>query len=304
MNGTKHLAVGTTTQLAVTTAGQLTAITPQTLTTNPAPSFTTTIGSPIVQVTDPGVSNLTVYDFVLFNTPIAVGGLVLSGLYQITQITGVTSYDITAASNATSHVVNAGAVPVFTTVSGSSIVEVTIANHGLAVGGTVVFPASTTGNGVTIQGFYTVPPSGIIDVNNFNIIVNKQASSSGSFSMNGGNVQLVYYINIGPPATGQGYGLGGYGSGGYGTGVTGGQQTGTAITATDWTSDNFGEILLACPANGGVYQIIRRRVLVTPDFCRRHRRSIAACSCRCSKKSSSAGVRPRSRASVFSKTPS
>jgi hypothetical protein len=34
-------------------------------------------------------------------------------------------------------------------------------------------------------------------------------------------------------------------------------QTGTPITATDWTSDNWREILLACPANGGIYQFDR-----------------------------------------------
>src|SRR4029077_18744019 len=79
-------------------------------------------------------------------------------------------------------------------------------------------------------------------------------TANGSFSMNSGLAQLVYYINIGPPAVGSGYGLNGYGDGGYGTGLVGASQTGTEITAIDWTQDNFGQILLACPQGGGVYQ--------------------------------------------------
>jgi hypothetical protein len=71
--------------------------------------------------------------------------------------------------------------------------------------------------------------------------------------MNGGNAQFVYYINLGPPAAGAGYGTGGYGEGGYGTGTVGGAQTGAEITSSDWTSDNWGQLLLACPDGGGVY---------------------------------------------------
>ncbi len=89
---------------------------------------------------------------------------------------------------------------------------------------------------------------------NFTISASTQATASSSFNMNGGSAEIVYYINLGPPAAGSGYGLGAYGSGGYGTGVVGGQQSGTPITATDWTTDNWGEVLIACPSNGGVYQ--------------------------------------------------
>jgi hypothetical protein len=252
LNGTDHLSVGTTTQLAVITNNSYQDITPQTLTTNPAPNFTTSANSPVVTVTDPNISNVTVYDSVLFNTPIAVDGIILSGLYAITEITGTHSYEITAADSAVSGVTSQGVVPVFTTVSGSAVVEVALPLHGLSTGSTVVLPATTTGNGVTIQGAYTV--ASVVDANDFNITLPNQANASGSFSMNGGNAQFVYYINIGPPAVGSGYGIGGYGTGGYGTGTTSSAQTGMEITATDWTSDNWGEILLACPAGGGVYQ--------------------------------------------------
>ena len=34
--------------------------------------------------------------------------------------------------------------------------------------------------------------------------------------MNGGNAELIYYIAIGPPSAGTGFGLGGFGAGGVG----------------------------------------------------------------------------------------
>ena len=258
LNGATHLAVGTTTQLDIITNGNLQDITPQTFTSDVAPNFTTIQGSTTVNVTDSNIVNVTTFDSVLFNTPVSVGGIVLSGIYKIDEITGVDSYNITAATPATAGVSNGGAVPVFTTSSGSSLVNVDLAAHGFTTTGTGVnfqinFPIATTGNGVTIKGTYTIAL--VTDANNFSITASNEANAPGSFGMNSGNAELVYYINLGPPPAGSGYGLGGYGEGGYGTGASAGSvQMGTEIAAIDWTSDNWGEILLACPAGGGVYQ--------------------------------------------------
>jgi hypothetical protein len=253
LNNIARLAVGTTTKLEEIASSANVDITPQTLKSDFSPNFSTTSGLATVGITDSNISNVTVFDQVLFNTPIAIGGLILSGLYQITKITGTHSYEITASKNATSTVSNAGAVPAFTTTSGSSTVSVALTAHGLVVGSIVVFPIATTGNGVTISGAYTV--TAVADANNFSIIVSAQATASSSFNMNSGNAELIYYINLGPPSSGTGFGLsaGGFGGGGFGgTGGTG-AQTGTQISATDWTTDNWGQILLACPANGGIY---------------------------------------------------
>ncbi len=254
LNATNHLAVGTTTQLAVITSGTLTDITPQTLTSDFAPNFSTVSGSPTVTVVDANIANVTTYDSVLFNTPIAVGGLILQGIYPIVTITGTTSYTITASSNATSTANNTGAVPVFTTTSNSAVVSVALTAHGLTAGqqNAIHFQIPTTGNGVTISGGYTV--TSVTDANNFSITVSASANANGSFSMNSGLAELLYYINLGPPATGSGYGLLGYGAGGYGTGASSTSQTGTPITATDWTQDNWGQILLSNPSMGGIYQ--------------------------------------------------
>lgn len=321
LNQVNHLSVGTTTQLGVITAGSYRDITPQTLTSDFRPNFQATAGSPVITIIDPNIANVTVFDSVLLNTPIGVGGIILSGLYPITQIVGATSYQITAASNAVNNStlvtnnttaagnntlniaavpswVSAGmlvvdstassvipvnttvlsktgstvvmsnnatgagvgngdtivftSLPIFTTTNTSSSVTVELVSHGLAANNTIVFPIATTGSGVTISGAYVV--ASVSDVNDFAITAGNQASSSTSFSMNGGNAEIVYYINLGPAAIGQGYGQGGYGQGAYGTGNVPSSQTGTEITATDYTSDNWGEILLACPFGGGVYQ--------------------------------------------------
>lgn len=251
LNSVDHLLVGTTDTLGVITGGSFRDITPQTLVSDFTPNFSTVSGSLTVTIVDPNITNVTINDSVLFNTPIAIGGLVLSGIYPIVSISGAHSYTITAASPATATVNNAGTVPAFTTVNASAIVTVTITAHGRAAGDTVVFPIPTTGNGVTVDGAYTV--ASVTGANTFTINAASVATAGGSFSMNAGNAELVYYIALGPPPTGTGYGIGGYGLGGYGTGAVNPNQVGAPITATDWTSDNWGQIALACPENGGIY---------------------------------------------------
>lgn len=251
LNQANHLGYGTTAQLGVITSGTLQVITPQTLISDFTPNFSTVINTPTVTIVDSNISNVTTFDAILFNTPVSVGGIILSGLYPIVTVTGTHSYTITAATNATSTVNNTGAVPVFTTTAGSQIVSVLLTAHGLSVGSTVVFPIPTTGDLVTISGLYTVQT--VPDANHFTINANTQGGVGSTFSMNSGNAELVYYINLGPAAAGSGYGLGGYGSGGFGTGVVPASQTGNPITPTDWTLDNWGQLLVGCPKNGGLY---------------------------------------------------
>ena len=252
LSGIDNLAIGATTALQVITSGLNRTVTPQRLVSDFSPDFTTTIGTPTVEITDPNITNVTTYDAIYFNTPVSVGGLILSGFYKIVSITGAHSFTITATKNATSSVSSGGSVPQFTTTNGTAFVKVTLTAHGLSTGQVVSFGTTTTGNGVTIFGSYDVAI--VLDANNFQIVVATAATATGSFNMNGGNAELVYYIQVGPAAPGVGYGLGLYGAGlyGYGTGSSS-SQTGTAITATDWTLDNWGKFLIACPEGGGVY---------------------------------------------------
>jgi len=75
--------------------------------------------------------------------------------------------------------------------------------------------------------------------------------------MNAGLAQIVYYIGLGPArVSGQGA-LGAIAElaigQGYAYTATIAVQTGTPITATDWSQDNWGEILLACPKGGPIF---------------------------------------------------
>jgi hypothetical protein len=184
--------------------------TPRQLTSNFAPNFTTFLDRPTVTVTDPNIDNVSIYDSVKFVTQVSVGGLILGGSYLITTALRGASYEINALSKATASVSNGGVVvPVFTTTGGDSLVEVMIDNHGALVGDTFIpvrklaitgngvtfVPeegVAIVGNGVTISGSYEVAT--VVDDNNFTIQAVTQATASGPFSMNGGDVQLVYSV--------------------------------------------------------------------------------------------------------------
>jgi hypothetical protein len=251
LNTSQHLAAGQLHNLSVITAGAGIDIIPTTISTGGAlpgaTNFSTTIGSPIVTVTDAGMAAAQSYDAVFFNTPIVVGGLILFGLYQVTAYVGANQYSITASANATSTVTNGGSLPTFTSTNGSSTVQVNIAGHNANVGETVVFNSSTTVNGMTISGNYTV--SGVINPNTFTIIAQNSATANGTVTMNAGNVALTYYLAIGPIPSAAGYGVGNYGAGLYGYGSVPPGTTGSAITAFDWKLSNWGEILVAAPWN-------------------------------------------------------
>ena len=143
-------------------------------------------------------------------------------------------------------------VPEFTTTLDSAIISVRLQAHGQSVGNTVVLPLATTVGGLTIEGKYSVIAVTSVDV--FTISANEAASSTATAMMNDGEVALRYYITLTPGAAGLGYGLGDYGDGPYGIGGTpSSNQTGTAIAATNWTLDNWGELLIANIENEGIY---------------------------------------------------
>ena len=302
LNAINHLGIGAESSLNVLTGNNLVNITPQTSITNTAPVFATTSGSKTVTITD---SNITasVLDYVEYITPVAVGGLVLSGPYQLSTAAG-TTYSIIASSAATStantstnttagsftigntyQIVTVGTtdftligasantvgiifnatgvgtgtgtaklvgVPAFQTVNGQSTVTCYLDNHGYSVGSTFYVGVSTTVGGITLFGLYiilTVPSASSFTF----AAANTATSSAGPTAINSGNVRSNFYIAIGPQPTGTGYGVGGYGTGGFGVGSTQPSVPGTAVTATDWTLDNFGSYLVACPAGGAIY---------------------------------------------------
>lgn len=253
LSGNKHLTIGSTTQLTDITNSVSSDITPQTLVTNPAIDLATAIGSSTVTIVDTEVSGITGYDTVYFRVPISIGGLVLSGVYQVVTNISPTSYTISAANNATATVASpGGSPPSFTTTISSANVTVTLVAHGLAVGNDFIFPISTTVGGVTVLGRYTVQSVPTADTFVITTAISASANA-GPTEMNGGDASYQYQIAIGPQVAGAAYGSGAYGAGAYGFGTAVAGQTGTDLTATDWSLDNWGELLIASPENGGIY---------------------------------------------------
>jgi len=302
LNAVNHLGVGAESSLNVLTGNTLIDITPQTITTNTPPVFATTSGSNVVSVTDSNTLVLTTFDYVDFVTPVAVGGLVLTGPYQLqsyvsttytiyasslatstantsTNTTagsfvvgdtyqivtvGTTNYTlIGAASNTVGVIFNATGVGSgtgtaklvgvysFQTTNNSSIVTCYFDNHGYTAGSQFYIGVSTSIGGLVLFGLYTI--ISVPTANSFTFAAqNLATSSAGPTAINSGNVKSVYYVGVSPQALGTGFGVGGFGVGGFGLG-TSITNPGTQITATDWTLDNFGSYLLACPAGGPIY---------------------------------------------------
>ena len=254
-NDKKYLAIGAINLLEVLSNNILRDVTPRTETYNVAVDVDTVSGSNEVTIHISG-SNVTSYDSVYIQTQISVGGLVLFGMYQCSAI-GDNSFNIYATdvlgqpAYATATVTTGGAVPVYDTTSGSSVVLVTLADHGYSAGDTFAALVSTTVTGITIFGNYLITQINSTDT--FSIQTSNAASGSDTADMNGGDARYQIFIGDGPLPLGTGYGVGPYGAGGYGSGVTPTANPGTAITATDWSLDNWGSILIANPFEGEVY---------------------------------------------------
>jgi len=197
-----------------------------------------------------GGSNITNYDAVYIPAHISVGGLILFGLYPCIAASS-TTFQIAALDTlgdpalATSSVANGGLVAEFDTVSGSSIVTVTLNDHGFAVGDTYSVLIATTVGGVTLTGDYIV--QSVPTVNTFTIQAAQNASATTSGFINGGDARYIYYVAYGPLPEGTGYSVGGYSVGGYSTGAAPVAAAGFPVEASDWSLSNWGEILIASP---------------------------------------------------------
>jgi len=194
-------------------------ISPQYYTANIAVSVSTTSGDAVVTINDTG-SNVTSYDAIYIETPISVGGIILSGFYQCTAV-GANAYKITARNiigglTPATSTVTGGAVPTFTSTASSLTITVTLADHGYSVGSTFPILVPTVIGGVTLEGNYIVTSA---TTNTLTIAAGSAPNTATTVSENGGLAQIIYYIGQQaiPPAVG--YGAGGYGDGGYGTGV-------------------------------------------------------------------------------------
>jgi hypothetical protein len=255
----KHLAYGTeeigvtgSAQLGVITDGTLSDITPRQTSDNVAAAASATSGSSYVIITDATTTGITQYNSVYITTQISVGGVVLFGLYPCNTdgYLSATSYSVQAldalgsplAATSTSTTTT---LPLFSVVSASAVVTVTLANHGYSVGSTFPVLMSTTVGGSTFYGDFIVDT--VISSSQFTINALTLPSSTTTGYLNGNQAHFIYNFGVGAISSGTGYGVGTYGGGGYGTGTAVTPTTGTAINADDWSLDNWGEVLLASP---------------------------------------------------------
>lgn len=131
--------------------------------TNLTPTFATTINTTNVQITYPS-SGAIVGGFIQVIVPISIGGIILSGFYQVTSVIDENNFTITAIDTATSSVTG-GVVPQFSSAVSSEIITCLFPNHGYLSGDSFVVQVPTLVGGVTLTGTYTI--TSVIDVNNF-----------------------------------------------------------------------------------------------------------------------------------------
>jgi hypothetical protein len=177
------------------------------------------------------------------------GSVTIFGNYIVSSVSSTSAFVINASTAAS-------ATPTLTATGNGTTATLTYStSYTIPVGSTIVV-AGVTPSGY--NGTFTVTASSAGSVSYANATTAAQTVSGTIFvsvaKENRGNARYVYYNGIGPLQANSGYGVGGYGVGGYGSGTPPASGTGTPITTTDWTLDNWGETLLACPLNGPIYE--------------------------------------------------
>lgn len=184
LNETSRLAIGTTTNLDILTSGNLSQITPQTVTTDGA-TFETSTGDATITITDTDASGITVLDHVFLETPVSVGGLVLSAGYYPVTILGADTYSIEASANATATVADSTAT---VTITNASPTVIGWTGHGLSAGQQVRFTSTgTLPTGITSGATYYVSATNL-NTDDFQIedldgvMINTSSAGSGTFT--------------------------------------------------------------------------------------------------------------------------
>lgn len=246
--GNFYLAVGTNKRLLVYTISNTYDITPLRDSEDIATPFTTINASRTIKVTDVA-HGASVGDGAFVLTPTAIGGLILFGYYEITNVIDADNYEFTAAAPATASVALGGATAAFTTTNLSASVSVSLAKHGYSVGQTYTVYVSTSVGGLTLLGDYVIDT--VPTINTLTFTAAATASSTATVSENGGDVRINYLLSPGAedaePA--QGYGIGGYGEGEYGYGA----PSASLEPPRQWFLEPWGEDLLSVPKNGALY---------------------------------------------------
>jgi hypothetical protein len=139
----------------------------------------------------------------------------------------------------------------FTATSGLSTINVYDVAHGCLNGDFVTFSGAVgLGGNITAAVLNKEFEVTYVDVDNYTITVS--ATANGSDTGNGGSsVVAAYQINTGldTQVGGNGWGAGTWGRGTWGSAAT----VSVGNTLRLWSQDNYGEDLIYCVRNGGIY---------------------------------------------------
>jgi len=171
--------------------------------------------------------------------------------FNITSTIGGSAINTSGTQSGVQTATFPGQVPYFITSASQPTIEVIMPYSDAFVNqGITVTPGATVG-GITLSGAYSV--SSVTNINQYAFIAANIASTTDAAFQNSGNIDVTYYYAGVPQPPDTGYGILGYGKNGYGGTGYATSQPGTAITTTDWTLNNFGQFLIACPENGAIY---------------------------------------------------
>lgn len=149
------------------------------------PVFEADAGSTTVTVTQ-AAHGLGAGAIAYYTTALAASGQVIQGSYLVTTVVDADTYqiEVPSAMDGTDTV----ALPVFATTQGSTAVNVTLANHGLSVGGSFYCNVPVEVGGLTLSGQLVV--TGVTSTSVFQVTAGSSASTTDSETQNGGQAQM------------------------------------------------------------------------------------------------------------------
>lgn len=154
--------------------------------TSVTPAFATTISSTLITATQAD-NGYVAEGFVSIVVPVSVGGIILSGIYQIVSTPDADSYTFNAASAAKA-TESGGVVPEYTTTAQSTTVTTVLPDHGLLPGQPFIVNVSTQVGGITLLGTYTVVT--VPDADTFTFTATQTAGAAETAFENDGDTQV------------------------------------------------------------------------------------------------------------------
>jgi len=259
LNGANLLGVGTSLKFYVESGGAYYDITPIRLNTTNTTTFAAVDGSTTITVTDSGVSQLQVGDFVTFSNAVSLGGnitaTVLNSEFQIQSILSGTEYTITTPVAANASDVGDGGANTDAAYQISTGASVNTAGTGWGVspwGGFISAVSASTLNGAIDAVVTTIT---VVSTSDF--------TASGAIWIDG--EYITYSGKTGTDFTGCVRGAEGTTAASHSSGVQVSQATtfpgwGEASSSSTisislrlWSQSNFGEELLFSPRGGALF---------------------------------------------------